>query len=194
MTAEHRSPAPTGGLRASHADRDEVVERLRDAAAEGRLELDELEGRLEKALTAKTFADLEPLTADLPADTSPENDAPLVLKGGVHGVTRAGRWRVPPHITAHGGMGGIKLDFTRTECRLPVIEIEVHGQMAGVTLIVPPEWEADTDGVEPGIGGLKDKTTPDRAPGAPLVRLTGTGGMGGVTIRHPGRVHRLRHG
>ncbi|MER7765473.1 DUF1707 domain-containing protein [Kitasatospora sp. NPDC096140] len=58
-------------LRASHADRDRMVEILRDAAADGRLDAEELEERLERALTARTFADLAPLTEDLPV-------APLV--------------------------------------------------------------------------------------------------------------------
>jgi hypothetical protein len=54
-------------LRASDADRDRVAERLRAAAGEGRLTADELEERLERAFSARTGAELEPLTSDLPA-------------------------------------------------------------------------------------------------------------------------------
>jgi hypothetical protein len=53
-------------LRASDADRDRAAERLRAAAGEGRLSSEELEERLERALSARTQAELEPLTADLP--------------------------------------------------------------------------------------------------------------------------------
>ena len=53
-------------LRASDADRDGVAKRLRDAAAEGRLEPDELEERLDAALRARTYGDLQGLLADLP--------------------------------------------------------------------------------------------------------------------------------
>jgi len=53
-------------LRVSDADRDRVAERLRGAAGEGRLTADELEERLERALSARTDAELEPLVADLP--------------------------------------------------------------------------------------------------------------------------------
>src|SRR5579863_2125413 len=56
-----------GGLRASHADRDQVVELLRMAAGDGRLSAEELDDRLERALTARTYAELAVLTADLPA-------------------------------------------------------------------------------------------------------------------------------
>ncbi|GGV22863.1 hypothetical protein GCM10010182_51440 [Actinomadura cremea] len=178
-----------GHLRASHAERDAVVERLREAAAEGRIELDELETRLDVALTAKTRADLAPLTADLPPVTP---SAPLTIKGGMNGVTRNGHWEVPSRIIVHGGLGGAKLDFTRTRCRLPEIEIEAHGQLSGVVLVLPDGWSVDVTGLDPGTGGLTDKTTPDRLAGMPLVRLTGTGGPGGVVVRHPNRWERRK--
>jgi hypothetical protein len=53
-------------MRAADTDRDRTVERLRDAAAEGRLEPDDLERRLETALAARTYAELEGVVADLP--------------------------------------------------------------------------------------------------------------------------------
>lgn len=182
MSAE--SPEPQDGLRASHADREEVVERLREAAAEGRIDLTELDTRLEQALTAKTYGELAPLTADLAPVIPAHAREPLVLKGGLNGVSRTGRWQVPVRITVYGGMGGASLDFTRTECRLPEIELEAHGQLAGVTIVIPDSWAARTDGLDPGIGGLKDRTTADRLPGTPLVHLTGSGGAAGVVIRH----------
>src|SRR6266581_6224208 len=56
-----------GQLRASHEDRDRVVEILRVAAGDGRLTAEELDERLEAALTARTVGDLAALTTDLPA-------------------------------------------------------------------------------------------------------------------------------
>ena len=55
-------------LRASDADRDAVIDRLREAAGEGRLEPDELEQRIDGALRARTYGDLAGLVADLPGD------------------------------------------------------------------------------------------------------------------------------
>lgn len=52
---------------ASHADRDRVVEVLKTAFVEGRLAKDELDLRVGQVLTARTYADLGALTADLPA-------------------------------------------------------------------------------------------------------------------------------
>jgi hypothetical protein len=65
-------------IRAADADRERVADRLRDAAAEGRLEPDELEERLERAFTARTYAELEALVADLPGPepARPERQRP----------------------------------------------------------------------------------------------------------------------
>ena len=51
----------------SHEDRDQVAEALRVAAGDGRLTADELDERLEQALTARTYDDLAVLLTDLPA-------------------------------------------------------------------------------------------------------------------------------
>src|SRR5579884_680193 len=53
-------------LRASDADRDSVAERLREAAGEGRLRTEELEQRIERALSARTYGQLQQLVEDLP--------------------------------------------------------------------------------------------------------------------------------
>ncbi|GGO62929.1 DUF1707 SHOCT-like domain-containing protein [Nonomuraea cavernae] len=181
---DNQQPAPIRPqqMRVSHDEREAVVERLNTAAAEGRLDFTELEVRLELALNAKTYAELTPLTADLPQEVPAE---PLVLKGGLNGAARTGRWRVPAQITVYGGLGSAKLDFTQTECRLPEIAIEAHGQTGGVTIIIPDGWVAETSEMNDGLGGFKDKTTSERLPGTPRVRLTGNGGTSGVVIRHP---------
>jgi hypothetical protein len=56
-------------LRASDADREAVIDRLRKAAAEGRLEPDELEERVEDALRARTYGELAQLVSDLPGSS-----------------------------------------------------------------------------------------------------------------------------
>lgn len=60
------SRAADPNLRASDAERERVVERLREHAAAGRLAVEELEERLSAAFSARTRGDLEPLLADLP--------------------------------------------------------------------------------------------------------------------------------
>ncbi|MFD6098938.1 DUF1707 domain-containing protein [Nocardiopsis flavescens] len=187
-------PAPAAGMRASHHDRDAVVDLLRDAAAEGRIDHEELDERLERALTSRTRAELAALTVDLPAppDSGPALP-PLVLKGGLSGATRGpGQWETPAHVIARGGVGGVKIDFSRVRTRLPEVLVEAYGETSGVTVVIPDGWAADTAGMDPGTGGLRNGTTPDRLPGTPLIRLTGSGGLGGVEIRHPDRKERRR--
>ncbi len=60
-------PAGRGRMRASHADRDQVVDTLKDAFVQGRLTKDEFDARVGHALASRTHADLAALTTDLPA-------------------------------------------------------------------------------------------------------------------------------
>jgi hypothetical protein len=75
--------AKRASLRASDADRDAVAERLRKAAQEGRILAHELEDRLATALRAKTYGELDAVTADLPGAHVPRGSsrrAPLARR------------------------------------------------------------------------------------------------------------------
>jgi hypothetical protein len=63
---ERRSRTWPEETRAADSDRDATVDALRDHAAAGRLEADELDERLETALGARTLGELRALVADLP--------------------------------------------------------------------------------------------------------------------------------
>ncbi len=65
------SARPEQRLRVSDADRDKVVEHVKAAFAEGRLDKDEMEERLGLAINARTHADLEPITRDLYGTPAP---------------------------------------------------------------------------------------------------------------------------
>jgi Domain of unknown function (DUF1707) len=67
-----QDPAGAGRdrLRASHADREQVIEALKTAFVDGRLTKSELAARTGRALTARTYADLASLTADLPVESA----------------------------------------------------------------------------------------------------------------------------
>lgn len=56
-----------GRLRVSHADREQVVEQLKAAFVQGRLDRDEFDLRVGRALAARTYADLAALTSDIPS-------------------------------------------------------------------------------------------------------------------------------
>ena len=89
MTTGSQDPAAAGRerLRAGHADREQVLETLKDAFVHGRLTKDELDTRAGRALAARTYADLGALTANIPP-------APAAPAGAAGPPARraAGRW------------------------------------------------------------------------------------------------------
>ena len=87
MDSRHR-------MRASDHDRQEVVDRLREAVQDGRLQLDEFADRMGLAYQALTYGDLAPLCADLPAGSKARQAAapraPAVPAPGSSHATLAG--------------------------------------------------------------------------------------------------------
>ena len=73
VTTGPQGPAAAGRdlLRASHAEREQAIESLKDAFVDGRLTMDELDARTGRALAARTCAELAGLTADIPPATGP---------------------------------------------------------------------------------------------------------------------------
>jgi hypothetical protein len=94
-------------LRASHADRDRVVDALRVAAGDGRLSAEELDTRLESALSARTLGELAELTADLPIARAATGKDVLVIEQHGGRYVREGRWPVPESsCTRRSSSGG----------------------------------------------------------------------------------------
>jgi hypothetical protein len=89
-----QDPAAAGGdrLRASHADREQVIETLKNAFMQGRLTGDELGERTDQTLTARTYAELRAVTTDIPG--APRLDGSLApARTGVAGPPGlARRW------------------------------------------------------------------------------------------------------
>jgi hypothetical protein len=98
MTGPQDPAAADGGrLRAGHADREQVVEALKDAFVQGRLSRDEFGARAGRALAARTYAELATLTADLPPASAVTRPARLPIPAP------ARRW---PLAKAAGLSGG----------------------------------------------------------------------------------------
>ena len=150
-------------LRASHEDRDQVVELLRVSAGDGRLTADELDERLEQAMTARTYGELARLVADLPAAGSVASTpapAPRVkdvvrIECGSGHAKRDGRWVVPQRIEARVHSGHVKLDFTQAVITQPVLQIDAEVRSGHVILITKPGIVVDTDDVAVRSGHVK---------------------------------------
>jgi hypothetical protein len=190
--------------RASDSEREAVVARLRHAAGEGRLTVDELDERIDAAYAAKTRAELEPLTADLPdspmptATTaappagSPARPGSSFVLGILGGGDRKGRWRVPARMTVVNVMGGADLDLREAVLDAPEVEITVWSIMGGSDVIVPEGVNVELEGFAL-LGGNKLRLEgPPPPPGAPVVRVRAWSLMGGTDVKT--KAGRSRHG
>jgi hypothetical protein len=190
MTDEPGQLNPSGEVRASDAEREAVVERLRVATAEGRLTLTELTDRTEAAYTATTRGDLVPITADLPtvsgspaAPTRPTARADREWVIAVMGDSkRQGRWRVERPLAAVAVMGDVVLDLRGAEVPQGEVDITATAVMGDVEIYVP-------DGVDvqlSGIAVMGDKQVEVReAPAgqaSPKVVVKATAIMGDVKV------------
>lgn len=192
-----RTPRPAE-LRVSDAERHEVAEVLRRAAGEGRLDMDELEERLEATFGAKTYGDLEPLVRDLPLQQSPvavpgnarpvvagqaEQPSPAMSLAMMSGVDRKGVWTLGERHTALALMGGVDLDLR--QAALPeVATINALAIMGGITIVVDQYTQLDVDGLAlmGGFGESRPRVAPVIGHGSPLVRVRGFALMGGVEV------------
>lgn len=192
---ERDLPAPVAGgdLRAAHEDRDRVAELLRVAAGDGRLSPEELDDRLERALTATTYGELAVLTADLPAGPGAAawqagagavTPAPKELaRIHVHGSSarRDGGWVVPKALDIKVRGGNVTLDFSEAVITQPLLSITAEVRGGVLRLITRPGIEVDADDIVLHGGGVK--LPEPRASGVPvLLRIEISGTVHGGTI------------
>jgi hypothetical protein len=186
--------ADPGRMRASDADRDRIADQLREALAEGRLTPDEHAERLDAVYQAKTYAELAPIVADLPA-TGGSGPAPVVrddlpapqagspnLVAIFSGAERKGRWLVEPQTNVVSVFGGVELDLRQAVLAQREVNINVVAILGGVSITVPPGVRV-VSSVASILGGCS--LPPDDAVGAdaPVIRLTGMALLSGIDVK-----------
>ena len=200
------APSAPGTLRASHADRDLVVEQLRVAAGDGRLSPEELDERLELALTARTYAELAALVADLPAagaavspaPLSPTSLSPMVAPSAPKDLIRLhcssgraerrGRWVVPNRMDLKVSSGHITLDFTEAVIVQRMLHIDAEVRSGHITLITKPGIVVDADDVTVRNGRVQVRAPwGTDVPELLRIDVTGKCGSGHITARAPRR-------
>lgn len=192
-------------LRASDADRERVAEVLRDALAEGRLDMTEFEERLDATYSARTYGELAPITRDLPVGTVAEAPRVSMTKepardGGwagritraepsstwavavMSGFQRKGRWTVPGRFNCFAFWGGGEIDLREADFSAGEVVINCVAIMGGMNVVVPPGVEVIVRGI--GIMGGFDHSEEGVPgdPGAPRVVVTGFAFWGGVGV------------
>ena len=195
-------PSDRSQLRISDDDRHRVADVLRQAAGEGRIDFEELDQRLEAAYAAKTYADLVPITSDLPAQQGQQPKAPVLRPPGavvpavsytnsvavMSDNTRRGVWTVPEQHTAFAMMGSVTLDLREAQFQVHEVTITAVAIMAGIDIIV----NAQTVVIVEGFGLMGDfsearsKVPADLSERSPVVRIKGVAMMAGVNVRRKG--------
>ncbi|GHC94851.1 hypothetical protein GCM10007079_45730 [Nocardiopsis terrae] len=201
------SPNDKSRMRISDAERDQVAEILREAAGEGRLDLDELDERLSAVYAAKTYADLEPIVFDLPTGANglggPETAGPaagaalpafgagplaggqpLVLKAQGNPVVRKGEWTVPHRVEVDARFNNTKLDFRRARLTTPVVEVWLDTSWGSADLILPEGATAEVDVDSSWFGSLRSDVDSIRRSDAPHFVITGKSQGGTLRVRH----------
>jgi hypothetical protein len=191
-------------LRASDADRDRVIELLRAAVADGRLDSAEFDERVDAALAARTIDALVPLTADLVAapggDAAPilppartpaapaepaEPAAKLLTINGKHGVVRRdGRWTLPHRLVLHTAWCNVMLDLTSAVRSGPELIIELRVRGGDVELVLAPGMVVDANELTVRHSRLAiSRDGGDNTPETLSVHLAGRMKHGRITTR-----------
>jgi hypothetical protein len=200
-------------LRASDTEREQAVDRLRRAAGEGRLTVDELDARLHEAYGSVTREQLDRLLADLPEDgarlpatagaartlVQPGSGGETSLVAVFGGVERRGRWRLGERCSVTCVFGGADLDLTQAELSGRRTELRVISVFGGADVSLPEGLNVDV--TERAIFGGNDVRLDERSPdpGGPVLHLRLTSVFGGTAVRRgrrPTRAERraLRRG
>jgi hypothetical protein len=182
-------------LRISDEDRHKVADILREAAGEGRIDFEELDERLEATYAAKTYADLVPITVDLPAHPASRTVTPRAAGlpaahqterhlAIMSGIERRGTWSVPEHFIVLALMGGADLDFRQAQFPGREVVITVNAVMGGAEITVNPRTRVIVEGVGimGGYSGPHGKVPEELDADSPVLRIRGFALMGGVSV------------
>jgi len=192
--------AETPDLRASDADREQVADVLRHAAGKGRLTVEELDERIDRAFAARTQGELAELTADLPGATRAAAGATLPVRPGeggrrwvisiLGGHDRRGHWRIGEHLTNINIMGGSDLDLNDAELSARETTIRVISIMGGGNVRVPEGLDVRVSEFAL-MGGNDVALGAERpAPGGPVLHLKLFSLMGGTDVKRGRRLTR----
>ncbi|MFH9663131.1 DUF1707 domain-containing protein [Streptomyces sp. NPDC017248] len=195
---QQTAPPPATELRASDADRDRVVDILREALAEGRLTADEHAERVDGVLLAKTVGELEVFVRDLPAGqqraaayaAAPSRPAPGAVPAEADAsvvavfssAVRRGRWRAGRRLHAYAVFGSVEIDLSEALFEYQQVVVKAVSVFGDVQIRVPEN--VSLRGTGGGVLGNFEVSPLDSAdPNAPVVYVDGWAVLGNVEAR-----------
>ncbi|MFJ6775861.1 DUF1707 domain-containing protein [Kitasatospora sp. NPDC091257] len=187
LPALHKTPEAAVEPRAGDSDREAVAEQLRVAAGDGRIDLGELEERLDRTYAARTYGELDILVADLGGrvearDASAAEEV-LTLRPRMNNMVQSGRWSVPRRIVAETKISLLTVDFTEAVCPHQEITVEASTGMGHIRLIVPRGWGVRIDPSSTNTGNIVNKAAEQAEPGAPVLTVIGHPRSGPIRIK-----------
>jgi hypothetical protein len=176
------------------AQREAAEARLRTAAADGLLTLEEYGDRVGMVLAARSGEELRAATADLPVvapqgpagGPSRQRPAQRWHVAVLGGHEQRGRWRPAPRTNAVAVMGGVEMDLREAEVDQGELELNAVAVMGGIEIVVPDGVEVEMTGFA-FMGGRDNSTRRPASDAAPLLRVRAYALMGGVEVRNPNK-------
>jgi hypothetical protein len=190
-------------LPVSDDERSHVVDLLQRATGSGALDLPEFEQRVDRALAARTRAELNVLLLDLPGLTHPDHrpapparpagappaaravetvvDGAVQLSTTLGSLVRKGRWDVPARLSVRATLGSVELDFTEAAVP-PRVDIALEVVAGSVAMRFPPGAHVTTDGIEVALASVENKVADGDGP---RFVLTGSVRAGSLELKGP---------
>jgi hypothetical protein len=169
-------------VRASDQDRDEVLVRLHTAYAEGRLDEGELDERIDLVLAARTHADLDRLSADLPR----RSPSPRPEVAGSRGrfqlayksrLRRSGHWLVPQRYTFTAYKSDCLIDLRSAELPACEVTLWVLSYKSDVRIVVPSGVRVEAGGL-----GVSTEIRSQPFPAGPVIHVQGITYKGAIEV------------
>lgn len=203
-----RTPPPVTRpeLRLSNAEREAIIDQLKIAQDEGRIDLHEFEERVGQVYAAKVHAEATPVLADLPAvhppppsgASTPEAitdvhatpvNRPRWMFAVMSGRESRGRWSPGEPNRTFTLMGSQTLDLTKVDALH--VDIRACTIMGETKIIVPPGTHVDLGGFIL-MGETSNKMYDDEGESPMRVRVRSYGLMGECSVRTPGKRDAIR--
>ncbi|TDQ54808.1 DUF1707 SHOCT-like domain-containing protein [Actinorugispora endophytica] len=181
---------PPARLRASDADRERVLRALREAAEDGRLDLEEFSERSDRVHEARTLGELPEVTRDLlPPERQPLRLDTAPVSALFRNDGRAGRWVVHGDQVVYALFGSAEVDLCDALLTRNTVRMTASALFGRIEIRVPEGMEVRVRGWS-FLGLRTTSTRPSPVPDAPVLEIEGFSLFGSLRVSAPRRRRR----